>query len=88
MFPLLPFPSLREVVAFVLVLTRVAGIFAAFPVFGGQRLPLQIKVIAILMITLVCFPILSVTPPQCRPMYLPWECWCCARWRLVWPWHL
>ena len=63
MFPLLPFPSLREVVAFVLVLTRVAGIFAAFPVFGGQRLPLQIKVIAILMITLVCFPILSVAPP-------------------------
>ena len=63
MFPLLPFPSQREVIAFILVLTRVAGIFAAFPVFGGQRIPLQIKVVAILMITLVCFPILSVTPP-------------------------
>lgn len=63
MFPLLPFPSQREVIAFVLVLTRVAGIFAALPVFGGQRVPMQLKVVAVLMITLVCFPVLSVTPP-------------------------
>jgi flagellar biosynthetic protein FliR len=63
MFPLLPFPSVREVIAFALVLSRVAGIFAALPVFGGQRLPLQIKVVVVLMITLVCFPSLAVTPP-------------------------
>jgi flagellar biosynthesis protein FliR len=63
MFPMLPFPSLREVIAFALVLTRVAGIFAALPVFGGQRIPLQIRVVVVLMITLVTFPSLSVTPP-------------------------
>ena len=64
MFPLLPFPSPREVIFFMLVLSRVAGIFAALPVFGGRRMPLRIKAITVLMITLVCFPTLSVTPPQ------------------------
>lgn len=63
MFPLLPFPSPREVVIFALVLSRVAGIFAALPVFGGQRLPMQMKMVAVLMITLCCFPSLTITPP-------------------------
>ena len=56
MFPLLPFPSPREVIFFALVLSRVAGIFSAIPVFGGRTIPLRIKVVIILMITLVCFP--------------------------------
>ena len=64
MFPLLPFPSPREVIFFMLILSRVAGIFAALPVFGGRRLPIRIKVITIFMITLVCFPTLSVTLPE------------------------
>lgn len=64
MFPLLPFPSPREVIFFMLVLSRVAGLFAALPVFGGHSLPLRIKVVTILMITLVCFPALSVSVPQ------------------------
>ena len=61
MIPLLPFPSPREVIIFALVLSRVAGIFSAIPVFGGRTIPLQIKVIIIAMITLVCFPTLTVT---------------------------
>jgi flagellar biosynthetic protein FliR len=64
MFPLLPFPSPKEVIFFALVLSRVAGIFSAIPVFGGRTVPLNIKVIIILMITLVCFPVLSITAPQ------------------------
>ena len=64
MFPLLPFPSPREVVLFALVLSRVAGIFTAIPVFGGRRLPLRIRVITVVTITLVCFPILALTPPE------------------------
>lgn len=56
MFPLLPFPTPREVILFGLVLSRVAGIFAALPVFGGQAVPMRIKVIIVVMITLVCFP--------------------------------
>lgn len=47
-----------------LVLSRVAGIFAALPVFGGRSLPLRVKAITVLMITLVCFPALSVSSPQ------------------------
>lgn len=64
MFPLLPFPSPREVIFFMLVISRVAGIFAALPVFGGRRLPLPIKAATVFMLTLVCFPTLSVTMPQ------------------------
>ena len=63
MFPLLPFPSPREVIFFALVLSRVAGIFSAIPVFGGRTIPLHIKVVIITMITLVCFPALSITAP-------------------------
>ena len=65
MFPLLPFPSTAEVIVFMLVLSRVAGIFSALPVFGGRRLPVRIKAVTVLMITLVSFPVLKVTvPPQ------------------------
>lgn len=64
MFPLLPFPSSREVIIFALVLARVAGLFSAMPVFGGKALPLRIKVIIIVMIALVCFPSLLVTLPS------------------------
>ena len=63
MFPLLPFPSPREVIFFALVLSRVAGIFSAIPVFGGRAIPLHIKVVTVMMITLVCFPTLSITAP-------------------------
>lgn len=63
MFPLLPFPSLRDVMVFALVLSRVAGIFSALPVFGGQGVPTQIKVVAVFMITLVCFPALAISSP-------------------------
>jgi flagellar biosynthetic protein FliR len=64
MFPLLPFPSPREVIFFMLVLSRVAGIFAAMPVFGGRRLPLTVKAATIFMLSLVCFPTLSVAMPS------------------------
>jgi len=63
MFPLQLFPTPREVVLFALVLSRVAGIFTAIPVFGGRRLPLRIRVITVTMITLSCFPVLAITPP-------------------------
>jgi len=63
MFPLLPFTSPSEVIFFMLVLSRVAGIFAALPVFGGRTVPTRIKAIVVIMITLVCFPTLSISPP-------------------------
>jgi len=64
MFPLLPFPTPREVIFFMLVLSRVAGIFAALPVFGGRVVPMRIKALIVFMITLICFPTLSVALPE------------------------
>jgi flagellar biosynthesis protein FliR len=63
MVPLFPFPSLREVIIFALVLGRVAGIFAAMPSFGGRAVPMNIKAVTVIMITLVCFPVLKIIPP-------------------------
>jgi len=64
MFPMLPFPTPREVIIFALVLSRVAGIFAALPVFGATMLSLRIKVVIVVMITLACYPGLAITPPE------------------------
>lgn len=64
MFPFvssLPNPS--EIFLFALVLCRIAGLFAALPVFGGRRLPTRIKIVTVLAITIVCLPILKITPP-------------------------
>ncbi len=64
MFPFIsPLPSHSDVFLFALVLCRIAGLFAALPLFGGRRLPTRIKVVAVLSITLVCFPILDIAPP-------------------------
>ena len=64
MFPLLPFPSTREIILFALVVSRVAGLFSALPVFGGRRLPLRIRVVAVMAITMSCYPILAIRAPE------------------------
>lgn len=64
MFPLVnPLPGPSEVFLFALVLCRIGGLFAALPVFGGRRLSNRFKVVTVLAITLVCYPILNVAPP-------------------------
>lgn len=67
MFPLLPFPSPKEVMLFALVLSRVAGLMAALPLFGGNRLPAQVRIVTVLMLTLTCFPILQLRAPAAMP---------------------
>jgi flagellar biosynthetic protein FliR len=64
MFPLLPFINLNEVAFFALVLARLAGIFTAIPLFGGERVPMMIRVVVILAMTLVCYPLLRAKAPQ------------------------
>jgi flagellar biosynthesis protein FliR len=65
MFPFVsPLPSPNDIFLFALVLCRIAGLFAALPVFGGRRLPIKIKAVTVVAITLVCLPILKITPPQ------------------------
>jgi len=67
MFALPAMPTPQGVILFLLVLSRVAGIFSAIPVFGGKRLPIQVKVVTIMAITMVCFPVLVLTTPSAMP---------------------
>lgn len=65
MFPLTtPFPSVNEVAFFTLVLGRMAGIFASIPLFGGRRVPMNIKVVVVFALTVVCFPLIKAKVPQ------------------------
>ena len=65
MFPLTtPFPSTNEVAFFALVLGRMAGIFAAIPLFGGRRVPMNIKALIIFVISVVCFPLIKAKAPE------------------------
>lgn len=61
---ILPFLTLSDFTCFTLVLGRIAGLFAAIPLFGGQRTPLTVKVAAILAMTLVLFPIVRDNIPR------------------------
>ncbi len=64
MFPFVsPMPGQSDVFLFALVLCRIAGLFAALPIFGGRRVPTRIKVITVLAITVVCMPILNISSP-------------------------
>ncbi|CAG0993513.1 flagellar biosynthetic protein FliR [Geobacter sp.] len=65
MFPLTtPFPSTNDVAFFALVLGRMAGIFAAIPLFGGRRVPMNIKALIIFAISVVCYPLVKAAVPQ------------------------
>ncbi|MGA7827563.1 MAG: flagellar biosynthetic protein FliR [Geobacteraceae bacterium] len=61
MFQLPPFFSLHNITLFFLVLGRMAGIFSAIPLFGGERVPMNIKVMVIFSLALVCFPVLKLS---------------------------
>lgn len=64
MFPFVsPLPGESDIFLFALILCRVAGIFAAMPLFGGKRLPAKIKIVAVVAITLVCLPVLKISAP-------------------------
>lgn len=64
MTSLLPFVNLNEVAFFALVLARLAGIFTAIPLFGGERVPKMIRAAVIMAMTLVCYPLLRAKAPQ------------------------
>ena len=65
MFPLTtPFPTANDVAFFTLVMGRMAGIFAAIPIFGGRRVPNPIKALLVFAMTMVCFPIIKGKMPQ------------------------
>ena len=46
----------KDVVAFVLILMRIAGRFFTAPVFASRNIPVQLKASFILLVTLLVFP--------------------------------
>jgi len=61
---ILPFLTVNDFVSFTLVLARIAGLFAAIPLFGGRRVPQTVKAAAIMAMTLVLFPIVREYIPR------------------------
>lgn len=59
----LPFATINEFTLFVLVLGRMAGLFAAIPLFGGRTVPLRVRMAAILAMSLVLFPVVRQNVP-------------------------
>ena len=64
MIPSLPFATINEFMAFAVVFGRMVGIFSAIPSFGGRAVPMRIKVIAVLAITLLLFPLVRTKVPS------------------------
>ncbi len=52
--------SLREFTLFILVLGRLAGILSAIPLFGGERVPMKVRALTVLAMSMVCFPVLKL----------------------------
>jgi flagellar biosynthesis protein FliR len=53
----LPLAALNDVIPFALVLARVAGLFAAIPIFGSRVVPVRVKAPLIFAMALLIFPI-------------------------------
>lgn len=71
MFPLTtPFPTTNDVAFFALVMGRMAGIFSSIPLFGGKRVPMNIKALLIFAMTLVCYPVVRAKAPELPPDFL------------------
>jgi len=63
-FPSLPFATVGEFAFFTLVMGRIAGIFAATPMFGGKAVPMRIKAAIALAMTLLLYPVIRVKLPE------------------------
>ena len=62
-----------QAAAFLLVLTRMSGIFLISPFFGSLNIPVQIRAVAALAMTLIIFPVIVketvVTAPETILMF-------------------
>jgi flagellar biosynthesis protein FliR len=61
---ILPFLTINDFTFFTLVLGRVAGIFAAIPIFGGRRVPITVRMATILAMAMVLYPVVSENIPR------------------------
>ncbi|MBJ6724762.1 flagellar biosynthetic protein FliR [Geomesophilobacter sediminis] len=59
LFDSFPIGALDQVVPFLLVLTRVAGLFSAIPMFGGRIVPNRVKTPLFLTLAILIYPIVK-----------------------------
>lgn len=57
---MLPFLTEEQAISFILILSRVSGIFIAAPIFSAQYIPVRFKVLFALMVSLILYP--SIQP--------------------------
>lgn len=60
----LPFATLGELSFFTIVMGRVAGIFAATPIFGGKAVPMRVKAGMAFVMSMVLFPVIRHNLPE------------------------
>jgi flagellar biosynthetic protein FliR len=63
MFSAIPFATLNDFTLFSLVVGRMAGLFAAIPLFGSRTVPNRIKMALIMAMALVLFPVVRSHMP-------------------------
>jgi flagellar biosynthetic protein FliR len=73
--PILGSPALwaftqARVLVFLLALTRLSGLVMVLPGFGAGRLPLQVRVAFVLMLTFAIFPVIA---PPAVPVTAMWD---------------
>ena len=61
----------RNIIAFMLVLTRLTGLFASAPFFSTFRVPAQIKLLFAAFVAFIMFPVLSAKSGFILPKTLP-----------------
>src|SRR5579885_639690 len=61
----------KDVIAFILILMRSAGIFLTAPVFASRNIPATVKASWVLLITFMIFSVVDFTPETLPGVGLP-----------------
>ncbi len=65
---------ITQSVSFTLVLARVSGLVMTAPIFGGREIPMQVRVLLAVMLTLLIMPLQFATATAWRHR-CPTICW-------------
>lgn len=63
MFPAIPLSTINDLTLFSLVVGRMAGLFAAIPLFGSKAVPVRIKAAAVMVMALLLYPVIKTQIP-------------------------
>lgn len=63
MFPAIPLSTINDLTLFSLVVGRMAGLFAAIPLFGSKSVPVRVKAAVIMVMALLLYPVIRTQLP-------------------------